>query len=120
MPVTATDTQTNATRTAVTDQSGRYVFSDLKDGLYRVEAELKGFKKFSRDAVEVKAGAPVRVDVVLEVGGLSEEIVVSDVRDGRRGRPGDQAAAATSSSTRSWPRTSASCPTTAWRRPSPA
>ncbi len=80
VPVTATETQTNVTRTAVTDQRGHYVFSDLKDGLYRVETELTGFKKFSRDAVEVKADSTVRVDVVLEVGGVSEEIVVTDVR----------------------------------------
>jgi hypothetical protein len=80
VPVTATDTQTNLTRTAVTDQRGHYVFSDLKDGLYRVEAELAGFKKFSRAGVEVRADAAVRVDVILEVGGLSEEVVVTDVR----------------------------------------
>ena len=80
VPVTATETRTNVTRTAKADQSGHYVFSDLKDGLYRVEAELSGFKKFSRDAVEVKADSTVRVDVILEVGGLSEEVVVTDVR----------------------------------------
>jgi iron complex outermembrane recepter protein len=80
VPVTATDTQTSATRTVVTDQRGHYAFSDLRDGRYRVEAELAGFKKFSRDGVEVKADTPVRVDVVLEVGGVSEAIVVSDVR----------------------------------------
>lgn len=80
VPVTATETQTNLTRTAVTDQRGHYVFSDLKDGLYRVEAELAGFKKFSRDGVEVRADATVRVDVILEVGGLSEVVVVTDVR----------------------------------------
>ena len=35
--VTATETQTNMTRTAVTNQSGHYVFANMKDGLYRVE-----------------------------------------------------------------------------------
>jgi hypothetical protein len=66
--VTATETQTHTARTAVTDQSGHYAFSDLKDGIYRVDAEIKGFKPFSRDALEEKAGAPVRVDVTLELG----------------------------------------------------
>src|SRR5688572_25887889 len=51
--VTATETRTNETRSVVSDASGRYVFSDLKDGLYRVDAELKGFKTFSRDGVEL-------------------------------------------------------------------
>jgi iron complex outermembrane recepter protein len=78
--VTATETQTKVTRTAVTDESGHYVFSNLKDGLYRVEMELPGFKKFSRDAVEVKANSTVDVDVVLELAGVAEELVVVGVR----------------------------------------
>ncbi|HSB62086.1 MAG TPA: carboxypeptidase-like regulatory domain-containing protein, partial [Vicinamibacteria bacterium] len=74
--VTATETQTNISRSAVTNQSGNYVFANLKDGLYRVEAELGGFKKFSRPGVEVKVNSTVRVDVVLEVGGLEEVVEV--------------------------------------------
>src|SRR4029079_7502119 len=80
VPVTATETGSNTAHSAVTDKSGRYAFSGLPEGLYRVEAELHGFKKFSRDGVEVKGDSPVRVDVTFELGGLSEEIVVSDVR----------------------------------------
>ena len=74
--VTATETQTNVVRTAVTNQSGHYVFANLKDGLYRVATELSGFKKFSRDGVEVKVNSTVRVDVVLEVGAMTETIEV--------------------------------------------
>ncbi len=79
--VTATEAQTKVTRTAVTDQNGDYTFSALKVGLYRVEAELTGFKSFSRDAIEVKANSSVDVNVVLELGGLAERIVVTGVRD---------------------------------------
>lgn len=78
--VTATETGTNAAQTATTDSRGQYTFANLKDGTYRIETEIKGFKKFSRDGVAVKGEAPVRVDVALELGGLSEEIVVTDVR----------------------------------------
>jgi hypothetical protein len=74
--VTATETQTNVARTAVTNQSGHYVFANMKDGLYRVETELTGFKKFSRDGVEVKVNSTVRVDVVLEVGAMTETVEV--------------------------------------------
>ena len=49
--VTATETQTNIARTAVTNPSGHYVFANMKDGIYRVEAELAGFKKVARDGV---------------------------------------------------------------------
>ena len=34
--VTATETQTNVARTAITNQSGHYVFANMKDGLYKV------------------------------------------------------------------------------------
>ncbi len=74
--VTATETQTNVARTVVTNQSGHYVFANMKDGLYRVETELTGFKKFSRDGVEVKVNSTVRVDVILEVGAMTETVEV--------------------------------------------
>ncbi len=74
--VTAVETQTNISRSAVSNQSGNYVFANLKDGLYRVETELSGFKKFSRDGVEVKVNSTVRVDAVLEVGNMEETVEV--------------------------------------------
>ena len=74
--VTATETRTNATRTAVTNQSGNFVFANLQDGLYRVETELSGFKKFSRDGIEVKVNSTMRVDVILEVGAMTETVEV--------------------------------------------
>ncbi len=74
--VTATETQTNLARTAVTNQSGHYVFANMKDGLYRVETELSGFKKFSRDGIAVKVNSTVRVDVILEVGAMTEVVEV--------------------------------------------
>ena len=74
--VTATETQTNVARTALTNSSGNYVFANLKDGLYRVETTLSGFKRFSRDGVEVKVNSTVRVDVALEVGAMEETVEV--------------------------------------------
>ena len=78
--VTATETKTNESRSATTDNNGHYVLPGLKEGLYRVEASLGGFTNFSKDAVEVKAGATATLDVLLEVGGVTEDIVVTDVR----------------------------------------
>jgi hypothetical protein len=74
--VTATETRTNVTRTAVTNQSGHYVFANMNNGLYRVETELTGFKKFSRDGIEVKVNSTMRVDVILEVGAMTETVEV--------------------------------------------
>ncbi len=74
--VTATETQTGIARSAVTNQSGHYVFANLKDGIYLVQAELAGFKKFGRDGVVVQVNSTVRVDVVLEVGAMTETVEV--------------------------------------------
>jgi len=74
--VTATETQTNVVRSVVTNPSGHYVFTNMKDGLYRVATELSGFKKFSRDGIEVKVNSTMRVDVILEVGAMTETVEV--------------------------------------------
>jgi hypothetical protein len=74
--VTAIETQTNVSRSTVTNESGNYVFPNMKDGIYRVETALTGFKKFSRDGVEVKVNSTVRVDIALEVGAMEETVEV--------------------------------------------
>ncbi len=74
--VTITETNTNISYTAVTNESGFYVFSNLKDGTYRVQGELTGFKKTVRDGVIVPVNATVRVDLKLEIGALEESVTV--------------------------------------------
>ncbi len=74
--VVITEQNTNIKTTAVTNESGNYVFSSLKDGTYRVEAELSGFKKTVREGIEVKVNTTVRVDLKLEVGDLTESVTV--------------------------------------------
>src|ERR671935_723362 len=43
--VTITEVNTNISYNTVTNESGYYIFSNLKDGTYRVVSELTGFKK---------------------------------------------------------------------------
>src|SRR5947207_3279721 len=74
--VTITETGTNITYTAVTNESGFYVFSNLKDGTYRVAGELSGFKKTVRDGVIVPVNGTVRVDLKMQIGALEESITV--------------------------------------------
>src|SRR5206468_10917251 len=74
--VTITETNTNISYTAVTNESGFYNFSNLKDGTYRVTGELTGFKKSIRDGVIVAVNATVRVDLKLEIGALEESVTV--------------------------------------------
>jgi hypothetical protein len=74
--ITITETGTNIARTAQTNASGNYIFTNLKDGTYRVEGEMGGFRKVVRDGVVVAVNTTVRVDLSLPVGQLSEEATV--------------------------------------------
>lgn len=74
--VTITETRTNISSTTTTNADGNYVFANVKDGVYRVEASLKGFKKVIRDNVVVDVNTTVRVDLSLQVGEVSETVTI--------------------------------------------
>ena len=65
--ITATETRTNISRTTVSNEAGHYTFTNTSPGVYRVEGELVGFKKFARENVEVNVNTTVRVDMALAV-----------------------------------------------------
>ncbi len=75
--VTAIETQTNISRTAVSNEAGNYIFSSLKNGTYSVEAELQGFRKVIRQNVRVDVNTTMRVDLKLELGQLTEAVTVA-------------------------------------------
>jgi outer membrane receptor protein involved in Fe transport len=75
--VTITEVNTNITTTTVTNESGYYIFPSLKDGTYKVVAELSGFKKIVRDGVVVAVNTTVRVDLKMEVGAIQESVTVT-------------------------------------------
>ena len=75
--VTARETQTNVSRSVVTNETGYYILSSLQNGNYAVEAELQGFKKVVREGVRVDVNTTIRVDLKLEVGQLSVRSVCS-------------------------------------------
>jgi hypothetical protein len=74
--VTAREVQTNVSRSVVTTETGYYIFPSLQNGTYTIEAELQGFKKVIRQAVKLDVNTTVRVDLVLEVGQVSEAVTV--------------------------------------------
>jgi hypothetical protein len=75
--VTATEVQTNVSRSVVSNESGYYIFSSLQNGTFEVSAELQGFKKVVRQGVKVDVNTTVRVDLTLEVGQMTEAVTVS-------------------------------------------
>jgi Carboxypeptidase regulatory-like domain len=74
--ITVTELQTNIARTALSNETGYYTFTNLPSGIYRVEGELQGFKKSVRESVEVRVNTTIRVDVTLTVGALTEAVSV--------------------------------------------
>src|SRR5216684_8189906 len=66
--VTVTETQTGVSRKTTTTSDGVYTVPYLAPGVYRIEVENTGFKKFSRDNVGLTVSSTVRVDATLEPG----------------------------------------------------
>ena len=76
--VTAVCTATNLTRTSTSDAQGAFTLAELPICVYRVSAELQGFKTVNREA-ELSANAVAKVDFRLEVGTVSETVNVEAV-----------------------------------------
>ena len=75
--ITATNTGTGAKAETVTDENGAYTLRNLLPGVYDVSATLTGFREHQEKAVNVTAGNPVRVNVTLAIGALSEVVQVT-------------------------------------------
>jgi hypothetical protein len=67
---------TGQPRTRVTSVDGYYTADFLPPGAYQVTVEAHGFRKLQRN-VRVEAGTTTTVDLVLDVGPISDSIVVS-------------------------------------------
>lgn len=61
----------------VTDASGSFEFFNVRIGRYQVRAEQAGFKKAVSDPFTVTVSARQRVDLMLQVGEVTESIEVS-------------------------------------------
>lgn len=75
--VTVTNTATRQSRTAVTDGTGYYTLPLLEPSQYDITVELDGFKKVTRQGVQLDAGASIRLDFSLEPGAMTEEVTVT-------------------------------------------
>src|SRR5437879_1960667 len=67
----------NTTRELVSDAQGNFEALNLKAGAYTVGVEAGGFKTFRAGNLQLDARQTLRVNVALEVGQLTEQVVVS-------------------------------------------
>jgi hypothetical protein len=64
---------------ASTDERGYYVVPNLPVGDYSVEAEARGFQRAAKKGFSVDADSRLTADFKLQIGQVSEQVVVSEV-----------------------------------------
>ena len=74
--VTIVNKETNLTREAITNAEGAYSLINVLPGPYDVKVTLTGFRDVARPNVPVTIGQIARVDFTLEVGTVTETVMV--------------------------------------------
>src|SRR5580692_8222632 len=74
--VTATNSETSLTHTVTTNDSGQYVFPELKIGHYDAKAEASGFKTAEQKGIVLQVGDRSRIDFQMQLGGAQETVTV--------------------------------------------
>src|SRR4030095_2575059 len=74
--VSVTTTESGTKRTTSSDESGRYILTNLPPGKYDVRAELTGFRTAVQNGVVLTVGGTTSVDLTLQVGAVSEVVEV--------------------------------------------
>jgi hypothetical protein len=75
--ITVTHTDTGATRSTVSNESGAYALPNLPLGPYRLEATLQGFNTFAQTGIVLQVNSSPVVNPVLGVGAVSEQVQVT-------------------------------------------
>ena len=60
------------------NESGLFTIPYLLPGLYSVSAERSGFKKLTRNDIEVRVGETVTLDLRLSLGDVAESVEVNE------------------------------------------
>src|SRR5579862_7670544 len=72
--VTARDQDRGTAWTAHTNDDGIYAFPRIPEGSYSIKIEAPGFKSYLRAGVALEVNERGRVDVVLQLGAVTESI----------------------------------------------
>jgi len=76
--VALTNVNTGNSAVKQTESDGHYIFDFVDPGTYTVTVESIGFESFRRENVLVQVRGDVTVDAVLDVGSISDQIIVTD------------------------------------------
>jgi len=75
--VMAKNNATTREQSTTTDSSGYYTFASLPVGNYTISVEIQGFKRGVRDSINLEVGQKARIDFPLEVGAVSQSVLVA-------------------------------------------
>src|SRR4051794_14183841 len=76
--VEARNQDTGQLRTATSATEGLYTLPLLPPGHYEVKASLSGFNTVTRSSVRVSVAETSRVDLVMQVGAVTENVTVTE------------------------------------------
>jgi len=74
--VQARNVGTNEVTSAATDSEGNYKLPFLRPGSYLLTVEATGFKKFTRENIDLVVSQIAAIDIALEAGSISEQVTV--------------------------------------------
>ena len=75
--ITIKNVETGVTRTATSDEGGRYTVPELTLGDYEVQAQLPGFQTEVRSGITLTVGRVAVVNIALMVGQLSDKVSIT-------------------------------------------
>src|SRR4051794_36203100 len=75
--VTATSKETGLSKTATTNDEGRFTITFLNPGAYDIKAESSGFKRTLRSDIKLETAQTAEVDFALSLGDNNETVEVS-------------------------------------------
>ncbi len=71
------NTGTNEITTATSSSEGNYRVPFLKPGFYSISVEVTGFKKSTRENIELSGTQQATIDVTLEAGNVSDQVTIT-------------------------------------------
>src|SRR6266403_290412 len=75
--ITVTNSGAGFVFTSVTTSEGTWYIPNLNPGSYQLKIEAAGFKAYVQDGISLRTAEQPRIDVRLEVGSVSETVMVT-------------------------------------------
>jgi carboxypeptidase family protein len=75
--ITVSNEQTGAKRSVTSDETGFYQVLNLTSGVYMIDAEASGFKRYRSTGLTLTVDQNLRSDIALDIGQVTESVQVS-------------------------------------------